>query len=132
MTPFPFSIDAEAEVGAARAMMSEHEIHHLPVKKGNELLGVISDTDLVVASNLTADGAAHVSVETICSKEVYLVDIATRVDDVVAGLAERKIDSALVMKDDKLVGIMTATDACTLLAGLLKELFPKPTDDDVA
>ena len=46
MTPFPYSIAIDAPLSDAAQMMEEHEIRHLPVIEGDELVGVVSDRDL--------------------------------------------------------------------------------------
>ena len=43
MTPFPYSLDAGACIGEARAMMDEHGVHHLPVMAGGEIVGVVTN-----------------------------------------------------------------------------------------
>ena len=49
MTPFPYSIDIERPVSAARALMREHGVRHLPVTDDGALAGVVSDRDLGLA-----------------------------------------------------------------------------------
>ena len=41
-------------------------------------------------------------------------------------------DAALVVKNDRLVGIFTMTDACHFLGDLLRSLFPRDHGDDAA
>ena len=43
MTPFPYSIDLHEPLARARAIMTEHGFHHLPVMREGELVGVVSD-----------------------------------------------------------------------------------------
>jgi CBS domain-containing protein len=47
-------------------------------------------------------------------------------------LAERRIGSALVTKDDKLVGIVTSPDVCRALATLIRDLRGEGTDPRIA
>ena len=46
MTPFPYSVESGTRISDARQLMREHDIHHLPVKRQGELVGVVSDRDL--------------------------------------------------------------------------------------
>ena len=46
MTPFPCVVQVNDSVLAARALMVEHEVRHLPVKDGSTLVGVLTDRDL--------------------------------------------------------------------------------------
>jgi hypothetical protein len=45
---------------------------------------------------------------------------------------DRHIGSALVTRNGRLVGIFTAADACRILCGHLRALFPRPAGDAVA
>jgi CBS domain-containing protein len=132
MTPFPHAIDAGDTLGHARSMMAEHDFHHLPVTRADELVGVISDTDLLVAGNLAPNGGAQVLVSAVCTRDVYVVDIHTRLDVVAKTMAERHIGSALVTRQGKLVGILTHTDVARVLGEVLSALFPGEGGDDVA
>ena len=42
MTPFPHAIDIEADIGAARAVLVEHDFHHLPVTEAGQLVGMLT------------------------------------------------------------------------------------------
>ena len=64
--------------------------------------------------------------------EVYVVDGGTPLDTVLEYMASHHIGSALVTKREKLVGIITATDACRLFCEHLRSLHPRGTGDDVA
>ena len=46
-------------------------------------------------------------------------------------MSSERVGSAIVMRGDKLAGILTTTDVCRLLAELLRELGTEG-DDDVA
>lgn len=49
MTPGPHSIEESATVFDAALLMARHAIRHLPVTRGGELVGVISERDLFAA-----------------------------------------------------------------------------------
>ena len=49
MTPEPISVDPDVRLETCMELMTEHRIRHLPVMKGNRLLGVISIGDIVKA-----------------------------------------------------------------------------------
>ncbi len=62
----------------------------------------------------------------------YVVELSEPLDIVVLHMARQRIDSALVVKNERLVGIFTMTDACRFLGGLLRSLFPRGQGDDAA
>ena len=137
MTPFPFFVEIDASISDARAMMREHDIHHLPVMEDGALIGVLSEREvrLLEASRRGAgDGVrvGDVRVGDVCVRDVYTVDVDTPLDEVLRALAESHVGSALVLKNAKLVGIMTASDVCRVLAEVLQHRFPAPPEGDAA
>ena len=46
MTPFPHSVDADAPLSAALAMMDAHGVHQLPVTDQGRLVGVVAKGDV--------------------------------------------------------------------------------------
>ena len=127
MTAFPYHVEADAPLAEARTLMREHDIHHLPVKRGDEIVGVIAQRDLPV---LADDGARTVA--EIATGDPYVVDINTRLDEVALAMAARHVDCVLVTRDGHLAGLFTTTDACRLLGEHLRAIAPPPPDDDVA
>ena len=129
MTPFPYSIQVDAPIGEARVMMDEHRIRHLPVVKGEELVGILSDRDLRLVIEPGSDRRVRgdLTVGDICERDVYVVELTERLDGVLDGMLSRRIGSAIVVKAERVVGIFTSVDACRFLRRLLGDFFP--TDD---
>ena len=51
MTPFPHWIDADEPLLAARDLMQQHHVRHLPVKDKGRLVSVITDRDVKFATD---------------------------------------------------------------------------------
>lgn len=131
MTPFPYFVGATASVLEARTMMDEHDFEHLPVVHDGSVIGLISGRDVRVAGELESRlVSSGVAVREVCQPDPYIVDFGDRLDNVVAQMAERGVDSALVLHQGKLAGIITATDVCRLLAEALRTAAGIPDDDD--
>ena len=128
MTPFPHWIASERPVSDAVRLMADHDIRHLAVKSGGELVAVVTERDIRNARNLNAQ-ADQLAVDDICVRQVYVVELTEPLDRVLRGMADKYIDSALVVKDGKLAGIFTITDACRGFGDLLRSLFPSGGDD---
>ena len=124
MTPFPWWIDIDEPLQHARAMMHEHQVRHLPVKERGRLASVVTERDLGRALELEypRSSGEPILVRDVCVDSVYVVEIDTRLEAMLEAMTERKIGSALVTRDDTLVGIFTALDACRVLASLLHHL----------
>lgn len=117
MTKAPHSIGLAQSVQQAHDMMREYNLRHLPVLKGGKLDGIVTDRDVKLASNF--DGVSDLKIEDIMTQDPYTVSPETQVSEVVRHLAEDKLGCAIVLEDNKVVGIFTVTDALTYLADKL-------------
>ena len=133
MTPFPHSVELNASLIEARMFMKEHNIRHLPVTKEGELCGIITEHDikLMLGPEFGSPNPEELSVLDVYVPEPYVVDIATHLASIVTTFVERKIGSAIVTKQGKLVGILTTRDVCRALAGYLNER-DNPGGDEAA
>lgn len=128
MTPFPHWIEIDQPLTSAAGMMAEQSIRHLPVMKDGELVGLLADTDV---ARVSQDGSSRHTVGDACALGVYVVGLSEPLDRVLRHMAEHDVESALVVKDGKLAGIFTSSDACSEFAKLLRSLFP-PGGDSAA
>lgn len=122
MTPFPFFVEAHADLDAARALFAAHPFRHLPVKDDGRTIGVVTPHDLILAGRMTP----HPTLGAICDRDVLVVDVHRPLAEVLLTMAERGVDCALILKHEQLVGIFTTTDACRLLARLVSGDEPDP------
>ncbi len=131
MTPFPHTVDSDAPLRRARQMMLEHGVRHLPVKRRQRLVGVITDRDLKRALD-PALGLAprdELYVDDVMVTDAYTVSVDEPLDRVLIEMADRHIGCVLVVKSGHLAGIFTNTDACRVLADDLRERFPQDGGD---
>jgi len=132
MTPFPYSVDLEAPVSEAEEIMRKHGVRHVPVQHEGELVGVVSDRDIALLVNraLAPLERRRIRVSQICvHDDLYVVDLSKPLDEVLIAMADRHIGSAMVMRKGKLAGIFTTTDACRVLARLLRSRHTAPPDE---
>ncbi|MCC6954114.1 MAG: CBS domain-containing protein [Deltaproteobacteria bacterium] len=130
MTPFPYSVDATQSLDEAVTVMKEHDIRHLPVRKDEELLGILSERELqlIIARAKSDSSQKEPLVGEVLSGPAHVVDLLTPVAEVVEEMALHRLGAVLVTKSGKLVGVFTATDACRCLADILREMEPEPED----
>jgi len=121
MTPFPYSIDVGAPLKDAHKLMHEHKFRHLPVTLGGAIVGVLTDRDikLVLGPDFDYPNESELTVRDAYVERPCVVNASTPVATVARTMAENHIGSAIVTKNDKLVGIFTVTDACRALAEVL-------------
>jgi acetoin utilization protein AcuB len=129
MTPFPHSIDVNAPLAQAHKMMREGHFRHLPVTSGGVIVGIVTDRDikLMLGPDFGNPDESELRVHDAYVDKPCVVPASTPVATVARTMAEHHIGSAIVTKNDKLVGIFTVTDACRALAEVI-EGHPGETD----
>ena len=122
MTPFPYSVDVDAPLTKAHALMRKHQFRHLPVTSGPTIVGILTDRDikLVLGPDFAHPDEGELRVRDAYVERPCLVPASTPVAIVARTMADNHIGSAIVTKNDKLVGIFTVTDACRALAEVLE------------
>ena len=125
MHVLPYTIQADDYITVAMGVMTMHNIRHLPVLEDNRVVGILSDRDiklgLYVASRLSEE-EPPLTVGEICSKNPYLVDPDECLDVVALHMAQERIGSALIVKDEQIMGIFTSTDACRWLGSYIQSM----------
>jgi CBS domain-containing protein len=131
MTPFPYSVDAEASIDAAVEFMRTHKIRHLPVTTKGTLTSVVSDRDvkLVLGPDFAYPSSRELKVRDAMVKDCYIVDLATPLAAVLRHMAAQRIGSAVVTRRGKLAGVLTANDACRAFADYLDDVAAIDDDD---
>jgi CBS domain-containing protein len=131
MTPFPYSVDAEAPIDEAVEFMRTHKIRHLPVTAKGALTSVVSDRDikLVLGPDFAYPNSRDLKVRDAMVKDCYIVDLATPLAVVLRHMASERIGSAVVTRRGKLAGVFTANDACRAFADYLDDVVAIDDDD---
>jgi acetoin utilization protein AcuB len=134
MTPFPYFVDVGDSLLAARTLMVRNDVRHLPVKDGNELVGVLTDRDLKRAldPDLGLPGKDELFVRDVFMPGAFTVDTSEPLDRVLEVMADRHLGSVLVTSHGRLAGIFTTVDACRVLCEHLRALGPPRPGDHVA
>jgi len=132
MTPFPYTVDGSASLKQAQEMLEDYGITHLPVVDEDKLIGITTERDVALALEIKAicPGARELKVADICIKNPYTVEIGDSVLSVVSQMLNKKITSALVLKNGRLVGLFTYTNIFKLLIQFLlgKTTLSDPPD----
>ena len=134
MTPFPHCIEAEENLASARALMEQHGLGHLPVTRDGRPVGVLFEHQLRRAHR-QGDDRPHEEVSTVgevCSDAPYVVHVSDQLDNVVMEMSRRRASCALVLRNDKLAGILTTSDVCRLFGEHLRAAFARPEGEEPA
>jgi acetoin utilization protein AcuB len=121
-TPNPITASQESTVLDLSRLMFDKGIRHLPIIKGKEIVGIVSDRDLRLVNGLNWQEKSLVTAADIMSKDPVTVDAGTQLDEVAFEMSRRKIGSVIVTEGDQLFGIFTVTDALNALIEMNREL----------
>jgi CBS domain-containing protein len=111
-------------------LMRLHEVRHLPVVKRNKVVGVLSQRDIYRTQSLGSGALSEILVSEVTAADPYTVEPDEPIDRVARQMVRRKIGTALVTHNDRLLGMFTTTDALLALAALVDD-ERVPGEDDV-
>ena len=122
------TVSPSATLAEARTLMHDKRIHHIPVVDGEQLVGLITLTNVLAATDsFLRDDNSRIHADEIGIKDAMVTDVATV--DINASLRhaalfleKHKIGCLPVLDDDKLVGIITDTDFVAVAINLLEQL----------
>ena len=128
MTKRPITIAPDTPIEDALKLMRESKVRRLPVlDKEGKLVGIITEKDLLYVSPSPATSLSiyelhylisKIKVQDVMCKDVITATEYTPLEEAARIMADNKIGSLPVMRDDKLVGIITETDAFKILLEL--------------
>lgn len=114
------SVQEGGRVSDARNIMSEYNIHHVPVVSDTRLVGMVSFTDMMKL-NLVVAGEDDGTIDSVIDQQFTLDDIMTT-DVITANMASTVREAAQILADNNfhslplvgqnghLEGIVTSTD----------------------
>lgn len=120
MTYTPKSVGYDRPLSHAMKIMKEMQIRHLPVLRGGELVGVLTDRDIKLVSSFENGDPEKILVEEACSFDPYFTTPNTPINEVVSHMARKKYGCAIVVDNNKLVGILTEIDVYKAFSELLE------------
>lgn len=129
MTPDPKTVNEDDPVKTAVMLVVENRIRHLPVVRGDSLVGIISDRDLKrampsIVAGATAEEYQAFMEETSVEQAMTANPIACAPDtdlvDLVREFCRKKVGAIPVLEGDRLVGIVTQTDMMQAFLRLLE------------
>ncbi len=129
MTPRPITVAKDTSVDKALQLMHSENVRRLPVvDKHGKLIGIVSELDLLKVSPSPATTLsiyeipyllARIKMEDVMTKDVLTVTEDTTLEEAARIMADNKIGGLPVVRDGKLVGIITETDLFKVFLELL-------------
>ncbi|SMC26621.1 acetoin utilization protein AcuB [Desulfacinum hydrothermale DSM 13146] len=118
MTTRVVSTRKEASVQEAMAVMKRHSIRHLPVLDSQgRLEGWVTDADL--RSVLIASMLEDLTVQDVMVRSPHTVDPDEALERAAKLILEKKIGGLPVVRDEKLVGVITVIDILSAFITML-------------
>lgn len=129
MSKHPITITADVHIDEALKMMRDNKVRRLPVvDKDGRLVGIVSEMDLLYASPSPATSLsvyeihylmARITVQDVMTKDVISAEEDTPLEEAARIMVDNKIGGLPVVRDGKLVGIITETDLFKIFLELL-------------
>jgi acetoin utilization protein AcuB len=129
MTRAPLTVTATETIGEADDLMSQNKIRQLPVVKGKELVGIVTDRDLLsflsgslLASPEQREMALKTKVREIMTSDPITVGPDDDLEEAVELLIEEKVGGIPVVDETEgLVGIVTYVDVLRCFLNWLQD-----------
>jgi len=120
-TPMAVTVPPDASLAEMKRKMSAGHFRHLPVLQGREVVGLVSQRDLMLVEGLGSDFASQLCASDIMHRDVFVVSADSSLEEVVFEMSDRKIGSAIILDhNDESVGIFTSTDALNALIEIIR------------
>ena len=119
MTEAVLALETFDSIAVARRLMAKHRVNQLPVLDNDRLVGIVTDRDIRDAypTSLMINRAEEIdrfadkiTVEEVMTHDVFVVRPDTALVTAVGLLRRHRMGALPVIKDQKLVGIITRSD----------------------
>jgi len=129
MTPTPLTVTPETSLGEVLRLMKENNCRQLPVMQEGELVGIITDRDLRLAMNSPfilherADDQSlleHIPASACMTPDPLVISSDASAAKAADLMRVYKFGGLPVLKDKKVIGIITVTDLLSSYIQLLE------------
>ncbi|WP_075340990.1 CBS domain-containing protein [Tenacibaculum agarivorans] len=119
------TLNSKDDLTTAEELFKTHQIRHIPIVQGQEIIGMLSHTDLLRVSYAETIQEYETefdivlnsifTIEQVMTQNVVTVQANSTIREVAEILAEREFHALPVVENNDLVGIVTTTDLITYL-----------------
>ncbi len=132
MTTDLYTVGPDEAIELVANLMTWKKIRHVPVEDSeHRLVGIVSQRTLtrLVAERVTELGKGTISVRDVMATNLITVAPETATLDAIELMRSRKVGSLPVLKEGRLVGIVTESDFLNVSAQLLEEQLRRAPRD---
>ena len=121
MTSNPYTIAFDAPITEVIELMREKNLKRVPVVRGDKVVGMITQGDIQKVSPTKATTLSIFEMKYLLSmtKEVITISPDALLEEAAVLMRENKIGTLAVVRDNKLVGIITESDIFDAFIDLL-------------
>lgn len=133
-----YTLGPDDSLAAAKKLMTEHNFRHIPVvDEANQLVGVVSQRNIIAAEDSsllpqddhTTDN--YIALASIMTENVKSVTESASLRGAALYMQQHKVGCLPVVRDDKLIGIVTDSDFVRVAINLMEQLeMVEPEDND--
>lgn len=110
MTKRPKSIGPKTSIASAAKTMRTARVGSLFVKKGNALVGIVTDTDIVRRAVASGKPLGKLTVEKIMTSPVCTIEESSTINDAQDMMADLGVRHLGVTKGGAIVGVISVRD----------------------
>lgn len=111
MTPYPIVVDVATPVAQCARLMDDRDIGALGVMREGELVGVLTDRDIVVRAVARERDTRSTTAGDIATSEVVCVPIDAPLEEAESRMVDRAVRRLFVVADDgRPLGILSLDD----------------------
>lgn len=103
------TVGQQDQIQQVAKKMKDHDIGFIPVVEGENLIGVITDRDLVIRG-YAENRQASETIEQVISRDIESVSPDMSVDEAAKKMAANKVRRLPVVENGKLIGVVAIGD----------------------
>jgi CBS domain-containing protein len=137
MTEAPKTLGTDRTAGDAAGLMAQFDFGAVPVTEGDELVGIVTDRDLVVRVLANRQDPNTVKLGDIVTRSPTTVSPDTELSDARGVMEREKVRRLPVVKQGSLVGMLSLGDVAVALSSerqvgeALKEISESPSTQSI-
>ncbi len=110
MTKGPKTIGPKVSIASAAKAMRQRRVGSLFIKKGKQLVGIVTDTDIVRRAVASGKPLGKMTVEKIMTAPVCTIEGSASIDDAQSMMAELGVRHLGVSKNGEITGVISVRD----------------------
>ena len=131
MTPGVQSVPPSENLPRAAALMRENDVGSIPVVDGNQLVGIVTDRDIVARAVADNVDLTTTTVGDVASRDVLTVGPDDDLDEARRLMAEQQVRRLPVVEEGRIVGMLAQADVAMVskekAAGEMLEEISQPS-----